>query len=136
MDMVGPTVRITMVFYLSVTINRLFLKYVHNRQEKNILAYMLIVGIKNHDFSGYIIELIVPLKLSPQVKINSDWNSKDFRARLSCCLISLAIDLCLGDYELYWSFDTLDGLMLMEGGEQINFCALVSGQVEMDSFVW
>ena len=34
MDMVGPTVRITMVFYLSVTINRLFLKYIHNRQEK------------------------------------------------------------------------------------------------------
>ena len=34
MDMEGSTVRITMVFYLSITINRLFLKYVHNRQEK------------------------------------------------------------------------------------------------------
>ena len=44
----------------------------------------------------------------------------------------MAIALCLGDYALYRSFDTLNGLMLMEGTEQINFCGLVAGQVEMD----
>ena len=49
-------------------------------------------------------------------------------------MISFAIALYLGDYALYRSFDTLDGLMLMEGKvEQINFCALVAGQVEMNS---
>ena len=53
-------------------------------------------------------------------------------ARLSCCLISVAIAFCLGDYAFYRSFDTLDGSTLMEGTEQINFCALVAGQVEMD----
>ena len=53
-------------------------------------------------------------------------------ARLSCCLISVAIAFCLGDYAFYRSFGTLDGSTLMEGTEQINFCALVAGQVEMD----
>ena len=44
----------------------------------------------------------------------------------------MVIDLCLGDYVLYWSFDTLNGLMPMEGTERTNFCPLVAGQVEMD----
>ena len=34
-----------------------------------------------------------------------------------------------GDYVLYWSFDTLDNVILMEGTEQNNFGSLVFRQV-------
>ena len=35
---------------------------------------------------------------------------------------------------LYFSFDTLSNLVLMEGNTQANFCAIVPGQVRLHSF--
>ena len=33
---------------------------------------------------------------------------------------------------LYWSFDTLENLTLMEGSEKSNFSALVAGKVRLN----
>ena len=35
-----------------------------------------------------------------------------------------------GKHVLYWNFDTLDNLVLMQGNKQMDFDALVPGQVE------
>ena len=51
----------------------------------------------------------------------------------SCCFIfsfQYIVLLFLGKHVLYWSFDTLENVILMQGNEQMDYDALVDGQVK------
>ena len=74
----------------------------------------------------------VDLGYSTDVPVNCTWKSKDVNMP-SCCFIfsfQYIVLLFLGKHVLYWSFDTLDNVILMQGNEQMDYDALVDGQVK------
>ena len=63
-------------------------------------------------------------KCSAKMPLSSEWKQTDTRNSSYQCFFIIS-----GDYVLYWSFDTLDNVILLEGTKQNNFGSLVFGQV-------
>ena len=70
-------------------------------------------------------EKLFMFKYSATMQLSSEWKQTDTRNRSYQCFFFII----LGDYVLYWSFDTLDNVILLEGTKQNNFGSLVFGQV-------